>query len=140
MKQCVYCGKEYPDEAVTREIDGQPIGNFVPASDAPLTSMPLRSVVSIGLFAILSAFSGVGLAWMVIATIANHMNRTSGAQHVSPIVGGRGDDFVANSIPILVAGGFLGLVIGLVCKWISVKRKFRAQQYAAETTAAPSGS
>src|SRR4051794_12609244 len=130
MKQCVYCGKEYPDEAVTCDLDGQPVRDSVPSPDAPSAGMPLRMVASIVLFAILSAFSGIGVAWIVIAKIANHMNSKSTASH-NAIVGGPGDAFLAHSIPLLVSGGVVGLVIGAVGKWISVKRKLKAEQTAA---------
>jgi len=128
MKKCVYCGKEYPDNTVVCEIDRQPVRD--PSLDVLPPSLPPSSVVSIVLFAILATFSGVGIAWMVIATIANHMNRFSGTKHPNPIVGGPGDAFVAHSVPILVVGGLAGFLVGLVGKSISVKRKLRAQKCA----------
>jgi hypothetical protein len=133
MKQCVYCGKEYPDEVVTCDLDGQPVQNTVLPPDGPLAAIPPRVVVSIVLFAILSAFSGVGVAWIAIAKIANHMNSKSAVPH-NAIVGGPGDAFVVHSIPILIWGGVVGLVIGTVGKWISVKRKLRAEQDAARNS------
>jgi len=130
MKQCTYCGKEYPDETVACEIDGQPVRTIVPSPDIASTGLPPKTVMSLALFGILSAFSGVGAAWICIATIANHMNSKSAVRH-SAIVGGPGDAFVAHSVPILIAGGVVGLVIGTVGKWMSIKRKFRAEQGAA---------
>jgi hypothetical protein len=90
--------------------------------------MKRSSVLSIAVFTVLSTFTGVGVAWMVIATIANIMNRTSGSGHVDAIVGGPGDALVGRSIPMLVAGGFLGFVAGLLGKATSEKRKLKAQQ------------
>jgi hypothetical protein len=87
----------------------------------------MRSALSLAIFSVLSAFTGVGAAWILVATIANFMNRASDG-HVDAITGGRGDAFVARSIPLLVAGGVLGFVAGLLGKAISEKRKSNAQQ------------
>jgi hypothetical protein len=87
-----------------------------------------RSTLSIAVFTVLSTFTGVGVAWIVIAAIANFMNKTSSGGHVDAIVGGPGDAFVARSIPILAVGGFLGFIAGLLGKSISEKRKLNAQQ------------
>ena len=133
MNRCQYCGKEYPDEVTVCAIDGNPVGDAAsplpPATRSltPQQAQAPRSVVSVIVFAVLSAFTGVGLASMAIATIANHMNEASGGSHVNPIVGGPGDAFVARSVPILFAGGLLGFVVGLVGKAISEKRKLGAQ-------------
>jgi hypothetical protein len=103
MKKCAYCGKEYPDEATACAIDGEPLGHFAPSS-----GIPPSSVMSIMVYAVLSTFCGVGVAWTVVATIANHMNHASGANNADPISGGPGDAFVAHSIPILVVAGAIG--------------------------------
>jgi|SRR5581483_11679 len=123
MKRCSYCGKEYLNEEVLCANDGQPL-----QSSAPLFALPARSVFAIACFAVLSAFTGVGLAWIAIATIANHMNRTPGGGHMSVLAGNPGDDFVARSIPILVVGGALGFIAGLLGKAASENRKLKAQQ------------
>ena len=35
MKKCTYCGKEYPDEATSCSIDGQPLKDLSPPSLTP---------------------------------------------------------------------------------------------------------
>jgi hypothetical protein len=127
MKQCIYCGKEFPDEAVTCDLDGQPVREKAQPSKVPSVAIPPRALISVVLFAVLSMFSGIGVAWIAIATIANQMNKQSGAHH-SAIDGGPGDSFVAHSIPLLILGGVVGCVIGAVGKWISVKRKLKGAQ------------
>ena len=94
----------------------------------PSSRNGLPMVVSIGAFAILSAFCGVGLAWMVIAAIANYKNHAIGTTHVSAIVGGPGDAFVANSIPILVVAGVIGFFVGLAGSSIALSRKSKNRE------------
>lgn len=63
------------------------------------TSSRLLSVIG---FVVLSAFCGVGLAWIIVGLFASSM------------VKGRADSFVAQSMPVLAVGGVLGFVIGLL--------------------------
>jgi hypothetical protein len=53
-------------------------------------------------FVVLSAFCGVGIAWIVVGLLANSIFKT------------HADGFIAKSMPILLAGGLLGLIIGVV--------------------------
>lgn len=68
-------------------------------------------VLSVVGFAVLAAFCGVGVFWMAVATIANHMTK------------GHGDEFVANSVPLLATGGVVGFIVGLVGRIIWLRRK-----------------
>lgn len=65
---------------------------------APNKSSRILSVVG---FSILAAFVGVGIAWLVVGILA-------------AIFKWPGDQIFAGSIPILIAGGAFGLVVGLV--------------------------
>jgi hypothetical protein len=94
----------------------------------PSSRNGLPTAVSIGAFAILSAFCGVGLASMVIAAIANHKNHAIGVKRVSAIVGGPGDAFVANSIPIIVVAGVIGFFVGLASISIALSRKSKNRE------------
>ena len=40
MKQCIYCGKEYPDEASVCAIDGEPLRDVMPPP--PVTVVPSK--------------------------------------------------------------------------------------------------
>jgi hypothetical protein len=40
MKQCTYCGKDYPDEASICAIDEQPLREIVPAPSVPNSINP----------------------------------------------------------------------------------------------------
>ena len=82
-------------------------------------------VLSVAAFSILAAFCGVGVAWVVIATVANHMSKD------------RGDGFVAGSVPILVAGAVAGFIVGLVGRIIWLRRKHDAYQSASANGASP---
>jgi hypothetical protein len=65
--------------------------------------VPNRSsrILSIVGFSILAAFFGVGIAWLAVGILA-----TIFKQH--------GDQLVAGSMPILIAGGVLSFIVGLV--------------------------
>jgi hypothetical protein len=67
--------------------------------------------LSVAGFAVLAAFCGVGVVWLVVGTAAHHMAKD------------HGDGFIASSIPLLVAGGVVGFIVGLLGRVIWLKRK-----------------
>jgi hypothetical protein len=65
------------------------------------TSNKSARILSVVGFSVLSTFFGVGVAWLVVGILAALFK-----QH--------GDQLIAGSMPILVAGGALGFLVGLV--------------------------
>lgn len=115
MKTCPYCGKEYPDDAVICEIDESPLvfSKPKPIIDSSSTSkkhqtakqpITVSRIFSVGGFAILAGLSGFGATWLVVGILAKVIFKTIDSQL----------DFAAKSMPILIAGGIVGFIIGLV--------------------------
>ena len=125
MKRCEYCGQEFPDEVTVCPVDGNSVVAFDPRPD-----LPPGAAMSIAAFGVLSTFSGVGAAWIVVSTIARVLNHFSASPPANPFAGRPGDGFIANSIPILLAGGVIGLVAGLVGRTYWVKRNFASKRRA----------
>ena len=65
------------------------------------TSNKSSRILSVVGFSVLATFFGVGVAWLVVGVLAVIFK-----QH--------GDQLVAGSMPILIAGGTLGFLVGLV--------------------------
>lgn len=57
-------------------------------------------------FSVLFGLCGVGLTWLAVAFLANAHSK------------GTADRFLAESMPILIAGGVVGVVVGLVASLI----------------------
>src|SRR5208283_967032 len=111
MKTCSYCGKEYPDDADVCTIDQSPLVLSTPKpltdpSGSPPKNQPIttQSILSIGGFAVLAGLSGFGLTWLVIGFFAKGIFKNTNDQL----------DFAAKSMPILIAGGIIGFIVGLV--------------------------
>ncbi len=111
MKKCSYCGKEYPDNAVVCVLDQSPL---VFSKPKPLTApsnptkkhrpITIQSALSIGGFAVLAGLAGFGLTWLVVGFWAIHIYKNVNDQFV----------FAAKSMPVLIAGGIIGFIVGLV--------------------------
>jgi hypothetical protein len=115
MKTCSYCGKEYPDDAVACILDRSPLVFSQPKSSADPSNPPKKhrpittqSALSIGGFAVLAGLAGFGLTWLVVGFWAIHIYKNVNDQFV----------FAAKSMPVLIAGGIIGFIVGLV---VSVK-------------------
>lgn len=111
MKKCSYCGKEYPDDAVACILDRSPLVFFQPKSSAAPSNPPKKhrpittqSALSIGGFAVLAGLAGFGLTWLVVGFWAIHIYKNIDDQFV----------FAAKSMPMLIAGGIIGFIVGLV--------------------------
>lgn len=57
-------------------------------------------------FSVLATFCGVGVAWIAVATLAN-LFIYQGDRN-------QGDGIVAGSMPALILGGVIGLVVGTI--------------------------
>ena len=64
----------------------------------------VQRILSVGGFSILSGFSAFGLTWLVVGIIAGIRFKTLDEKF----------DFAAKNMPILIAGGIAGFIIGLV--------------------------
>lgn len=116
MKECPYCGLEYPDAATVCTVDETPLEPLKPksptrTSGAPVkpTSSSLQRILFAGCFAILSGLCGMGLVWLIVGTVANHMGKDQGIALIS------------TSLPKLLVGGVLGFLAGLVGFLVVVK-------------------
>jgi hypothetical protein len=76
MKECTYCGKRYPDEAVVCAVDGQPLRNVIAASPAltPAFACERQQIVDEEHLKLLSIFHFVvaGLALLGIGLLILH--------------------------------------------------------------------
>jgi len=114
MKTCSYCGKEYSDDAVVCTIDQAPLVHFKakprPLIDSgkaskkqiqPITGLRLLFA---GGFAVLAGMSGFGLTWLAIGIAGGVRFKTFDEKIV----------FASRCMPVMVAGGIIGFIIGFV--------------------------
>lgn len=115
MKTCPYCGEKYPDDATICELDQNPLVHFDPKPPIDSSSpskkhqsikQPITGsqILSIGGFAILAGLSGFGATWLVVGFLAKVIFKTVDKQL----------DFAAKCMPLLIAGGVVGFIMGLI--------------------------
>lgn len=76
---------------------------------------PFRILAAAG-FSILSGLCGIGLSWIVVGILATTRSRAAA------------DKFVAESMPILFAGGLIGVIVGVVVSVIVLRMDPRREQ------------
>jgi hypothetical protein len=77
----------------------------------------VQKVLAIGGFTVLAGSCGVGVTWLVVGVIAKIRFNTLDEQLV----------FTGKSMPILIAGGFVGFIIGVAISFKVVKASPRTQ-------------
>lgn len=134
MKVCPYCGTEYPGDAVMCAIDQTSLVSlkFKPVTASPKVSknLPYHSGQRIFFalaFALLSGLCGMGLAWLVVGTVANQMASEKGIA------------LVASSFSTLLVGGILGSFAGLIGFLVVVRPDKKSQEEAERKYVGPGG-
>jgi hypothetical protein len=138
MKQCTYCGKEYPDEASVCAIDGEPLRDVTPQLPIP-PALPTvtpqniaRGTLSLGSFIKLSVIAAIGCLPVVgvLFALAFLVGLVRGHHHTtSP------DDFpmlilmpllllkvVLSAMSIVISGFFSGLCSYPFYAWLCRRR------------------
>lgn len=134
MKVCPYCGTEYPDDAALCAIDESSLAPLklkaVTASPKLSMNSPYHSGQRIFFalaFAVLSGLCGMGLAWLVVGTVASQMTSEKGIA------------LVASSFSMLLVGGILGSFAGLIGFLVVVKPDKKSQEEAERKYVGPGG-
>lgn len=110
MKSCAYCGKEYPDEASTCAIDGEPLQPLVAEAPAAFTEAR-RSPLGIVSFGI-SIAAGVLIVALVVTAGVLSSGRVSQIQSY----GGQALVGLAAMFLLAVDGVALGLGVAACCQ------------------------
>jgi uncharacterized protein YigE (DUF2233 family) len=75
-----------------------------PSSNSKRRFRAVQRILSVGGFSVLAGLFGFGLTWLVVGIIAAIRFKSFGEKI----------DFAAKSMPILIAGGIVGFIIGFV--------------------------
>ncbi len=127
MKKCIYCGRENDEGAIYCHDCGTT--DFKSVTVAPAKSEPkeasyqipaiaeqFRRVLSVGGFAVLSGFCGVGATWIVVALFTKDVLKNDASNKLETVI-----------LPRLVIGGVLGFIVGLVAALLVVKAGLKTQ-------------